>query len=186
LPKPGQRSAISARLGVSFFFSPLSIPLLSLPQLLSTCTSPILFPAKPNLNHNKATNPKHAAPATPIIGTTPTTAFAALAPVALAALAVALLNWLERLAPTELAAEPREEVAEATLEPIEDVAELKSERSVLCEPTAVPAAEVRDSAPEMREERASDCARVVEVDMMARRRMVEEESEKRMVGLVGS
>jgi hypothetical protein len=101
------------------------------------------------------------------------------------AVAVALLIWLEMLASTELAAEPREEVTEAALEPIEDVAELMSdpmaERSVVCEPRAVPAAEVRDSAFEMREEKASDCARVVEVVVMARRRMVEEESEKRMV-----
>jgi hypothetical protein len=88
------------------------------------------------------------------------------------------------LASTELAAEPREEVTEAALEPTEDVAELTSdpmeERSVVCEPMAVPAAEVRDSTPEIREEKASDCARV-EVVVMARRRMVEEESEKRMV-----
>ena len=88
------------------------------------------------------------------------------------------------LASTELAAEPREEVTEAALEPTEDVAELTSdpmeERSVVCEPMAVPAAEVRDSTPEMREEKASDCARVVEVVVMARRRIVEE-SEKRMV-----
>jgi hypothetical protein len=159
-------------------------------SLLPTCVSSVLFPAKPNLTYSKATSPKHAAPATPITGTTPTTAFAAPVPVALAALAVALLIWLEMLASTELAAEPREEVTEAALEPIEDVAELASdameERSVVCEPMAVPAAEVRDWTPEMKEERASDCARVVEVDVMARRRMAEEESEKRMVGLVGS
>jgi hypothetical protein len=55
------------------------------------------------------------------------------------------------------------------------------ERSV--EPRAVPAAEVRDWASEAREERASACARVVEVVVMARRRMVEEESEKRMIGI---
>ena len=101
------------------------------------------------------------------------------------ALAVALLIWFEMLASTELAAEPREEVTEAALEPIEAVAELMldsmEERSVVCEAMAVPAAEVRDSAPEMREEKASDCARVVEVVVMARRRMVEEESENRMV-----
>ena len=93
------------------------------------------------------------------------------------ALAVALLIWFEMLASTELAAEPREEVTEAALEAIEDVAELMSdsmeERSVVCEAMAVPAAEVRDWAPETREERASNCARVVEENVMARRRMVE-------------
>jgi hypothetical protein len=148
-----------------------------------------ISPTKPNLTYNKAASPKQAAPATPITGTTPTTAFAAPVPVALAALAVALLIWLEMLASMELAAEPREEVTEAALEPIADVAELTSdameERSVVCEPRAVPAAEVRDWASEIREERASDCARVVEVVMMARKRMVEEEeSEKRIVRLV--
>ena len=55
------------------------------------------------------------------------------------------------------------------------------ERSVVCEPMAVPATEVRDSTPETREEKASDCARVVDVVVMARRRIVEEESEKCMV-----
>jgi len=165
--------------------------LLFVRSLLPTCVSPILFPTRLNLTHNKATSPKQAAPATPITGTTPTTtAFAAPVPVALAALAVALLISFETLAPMELATEPREEVTEAALVPIEDVAELISdateERSVVCEPRAVPATEVRDWATETREERASDCARVVEVVVMARRRTVEEESEKRMVGLVGS
>jgi len=159
--------------------------------LLPACASPILFPTRSNLTYNKAASPKQAAPATPITGTIPTTtAFAAPVPVAPAALAVALLISLETLAPMELAAEPREAVTEAALEPIEDVAELISdvmeERSVVCELRAVPATEVRDWASEIREERASDCARVVEVVVMARRRMVEEESEKRMVGLVGS
>jgi hypothetical protein len=151
---------------------------------------PSYFLTRLNLTHNKATSPKQAAPATPITGTTPTTAFAAPVPVGLAALAVALLISLEMLAPMELAAEPREEVTEAALEPIADVAELTSdamlERSVVCEPRAVPAAEVRDWASETREERTSGRARVVEVVVMARRRMVEEESEKRMVGLDGS
>jgi hypothetical protein len=100
-------------------------------------------------------------------------------PAGLAALAVALLISLEMLAPMELAAEPREEVTEAALEPIADVAELISD--AMLEPRAVPAAEVRDWASETREEKTS-CARVVEVVVMARRRMVEEVSEKRMVG----
>jgi hypothetical protein len=107
-----------------------------------------------------------------------------LVPVAVA-VAVALLIWLEMLASTELAAEPREEVTEAALEPIEAVAELISdameERSVVCEAMAVPATEVRDWAPETREETSSNCAKAVEADEMATRKMVAEESEKRMV-----
>ena len=184
---PEQQYNLSTTRGIFF---PLNAFLLFVRSLLPTCVSPILFPTRPNLTHNKATSPKQAAPATPITGTTPTTAFAAPVPVALAAVAVALLISFETLAPMELATEPREEVTEAALKPIEDVAELISdameERSVVCEPRAVPATEVRDWATETREERALDCARVVEVVVMARRRMVVEENEKRMMGLVGS
>jgi hypothetical protein len=107
--------------------------------------------------------------------------------VAAAALAVALLIRLPTLDSIELATAPADDVALAATEPSDDVAdamfEATEERRVVCEPMAVPAAEVSELASEMSEESASEDWAETGVKGVERRkrRLVVEAREKRIL-----
>jgi hypothetical protein len=109
-------------------------------------------------------------------------------PVALAvAPPVALLIWLATLDSKELAAAPADDVALAATEPSDDVADAMSDASddssVVCDPMALPAAEVSELTSETSEESASDWASAPSGLRAAARRSVEG-MEKRMVVVV--
>ena len=106
---------------------------------------------------------------------------------AVAALAVALLIRLPTLDSIELATAPADEVALAATEPSDEVADAMSEaaeeRRVVCEPMAVPAAEVSELTSEMSEESASEDWAETRVKGVERRkrRLVVEAREKRIL-----